>query len=50
LDDNSFALIYNQSRSVKSLIGGFRRYLRSVQATRRASVLAARTTNGVRTP
>jgi len=37
LDDSGFALLYDQAQSVKKLIGGFRRYLRSVARTRPAS-------------
>ena len=34
LDDKWFALLYDRSRSVKNLIGGFRRYLRSAPRAR----------------
>jgi four helix bundle protein len=37
LDDKGFALLYGRSRSVKNLIGGFRRYLRSAPRTRKVA-------------
>jgi four helix bundle protein len=44
LDDKWFALLYDRSRSVKNLIGGFRRYLRSATLSRSGSRASTSTT------